>query len=543
MMKTALTRIAKISAPLILVALPFAFASVVSGVTTVALISLAAVVFALACYYFGLHRIDFDEKSVAQRMIIVALLVLTLLFSFFVCAISIEDAWLIKYPFEKSVDEYGCYPQMFDAFKKGRLDIDTDYDLTVLESLENPYDPMQRYAATGEKNGVIWDRAYFENKLFSYFGVAPVLLVYFPIYFLTGSIPSDALTAAIITAVSAIALMLLLIELIRHSGERVPFLLLFFGCVTLPCGALLWSSLTCANFYHIALLSGICSTSCFLLFLLKAYHTDGPLRKLLLVLSGISLACIAASRPNMLIYFIVAIPLIISACKKKSKQLKSLWLDVLAFSVPIVVLGSLIALYNLLRFGSIFEFGATYQLTITDTSNYSLSLAMLLPAIYHYFLHPPAFDRIFPFLHPVGRTYKSYGSAKYVYLDKSLGAIFLPTTLGVLLTPFVLKTKREKSTAYLAIFAVLAIAWFDMCFGGVHLRYQADIMFVLTLLGIYLLLRLVAQSQKGSLSRAYFFGIVLMLFVTTFLVEIPLCIDNERDMILKYHPEIIRFFL
>ena len=50
-----------------------------------------------------------------------------------------------------SVDDYGCYPQMFDAFQKGQLNIDTDYDLSILEKLENPYDTAARREATGEK--------------------------------------------------------------------------------------------------------------------------------------------------------------------------------------------------------------------------------------------------------------------------------------------------------------------------------------------------------------------------------------------------------
>lgn len=538
-MKKHIPLITRFLLPLFIFALPFIFVSVYTGNKTIILVSLLSVAAALLFVYFGWHRIDYDRESKKQKAIITCLLTLTVIFSFFVCAVSIENEWVFAYPLEKSVDDYGCYPQMFDAFKKGQLNIDTEFDLTIFETLENPYDPNQRFEITGEKHGVFWDRALFDGKLYSYFGVAPIFFIYFPFYFLTGAIPSDALACAIITSLAAVVLMLLLLEFINRLKAKIPFLLLLLSLVTLPCGALLWSSLTCANFYHIAVLFGILAVSSFFLFLLKSENSFGKKRFLLLFLSGLSLGATVASRPNLVVYFIIAIPFIVSLIKSS----RSRAFDIVSFLVPLVSAGILIMIYNYLRFGSVFDFGSAYQLTVSDTSKYRFSFSLIIPAVYHYFVHAPSLDRIFPYIHPVSRVFNSYGNTPYVYLDKTVGAFFFPAAWGIFLVPFVLKdNKKARNAAYLAIVSVVAVAVIDMCFGGVHLRYAADIMFVLTLLGILMLLLLVGEQDRSSAKFAITFSIVSLLLITTVLVELPLCFDNERDMILHYHPEFFKLF-
>lgn len=538
-MRKNLHLITRFLIPLFIFALPFVFVSVFTGNKTIILASLVSLVVGLICVYFGWHRTDYDKNSKKQKTVISIILALTVAFSFFVCAISIEKEWVFDYPLEKSVDAYGCYPQMFDAFQKGQLNIDTDFDLTVFETLENPYDPNQRLALTGEKHGVFWDRAYFDGKLFSYFGVAPIFLIYFPFYFLTGHIPSDALACAVITALASVVLILLLLELINRLNTKVPFLLLILGMISLPCGALLWSSLTCANFYHIAVLFGILSITSFFLFLLKGERSFGKRRFVFLALSGVFLASTVASRPNLVIYLIVALPIFVSMLKDS----KTRFSDISSFLVPTILLGALIMVYNHLRFGSPFDFGAAYQLTVFDVSKYSFSFSLIIPAIYHYFVHAPSVNRLFPYIHPVGRIFNSYGKTPFIYLDKTVGAFFFPAAWGVFLTPFVFaNNKKARNTAYLSLVSVVIVAIIDMCFGGVHLRYVADIMFVLTLLGILTLLLFVGNQKRGSAKFAIAFSVVTALLIATVFVEIPLCFDNERDMILHYHPEFFKIF-
>lgn len=525
--------------PLIAVCLPFFVLAFLTF--NYALLFLAAAVTVCAVYVYAkrLHNVDFDADSREQKQIFAFTAAVLVLFSFLVCAISIEDEWMYDYPLKKSVDNYGCYPQMFDAFQKGQLNIDTEYDLAVFEKLENPYDPVERYKATGEKQGVFWDRAYYDGKLYSYFGIAPIVFLYYPIYFITGSIPSDALAAAVITAISACFMLGIMYEFFRRTERKVPFLLVLLGGIASTCGALLWSSQTCANFYHIAVLSGICSVCAFFYNVMRAQALpDGIKRKLIFAFSGICVAAIAASRPNMVLYVFIALPMLISVIRKREYGVKSLWLDITAFCLPMILLGSLLMLYNYSRFGSPFDFGSAYQLTLADTATYSFSGMLVSPAIYHYFLQPPSFNGTFPYIHPIAQKMANYGVDRAVYVARSIGALYIPCTWGMGIVATLKRDRLKFITALTAVAAVVLMAIFDFCFGGVHLRYLADIMFVVSLIGIYALIYAVGAADRSNWRYVALYTIVVCILLGTVFVEIPLMFDNERIMIYRFHREI-----
>lgn len=474
-----------------------------------------------------------------QNIIFVIVMLASMAFAFFVCAVSIENEWTHDYPLPGSVDDYGCYPQMFDAFQKGRLDIDTDFDLSRLASLENPYDRNARFEALGVRNGVFWDRAYYNGKLYSYFGIAPVIFLYYPFYFLTGRVLSDALTATILVCVSCVALMLILRELVGRLSYSVPFPLFALGAGCLPFGALLYSTETCANFYHIAVLAGISAVSCTFLFLLYAEKSHKAKRKIFFVLAGICAACILATRPNLMLYTPAALPLIIALIIKRPNGTKSLILDAVSFAAPAIAGCALIMVYNHARFGSAFDFGNNYQLTLWDMSTITFSVTMIIPALFHYFLHPPLVDGAFPFLHPSTVRLSDYGVNRPVYVAGSVGAICFPCTWGLAYLPYVLKGTGKKSviTAVLATFGVFAIAVTDMSYAGIHLRYAADIMFVLTLGGVFGFVAAVGKLKSNRRHYRVLYTVAVLLFVVTAIIDIALCFDNERDMIYKFHRE------
>lgn len=529
--------------PLVAICLPFLLMLYLTENRIITTMLIFVAVCGIIIYAKGLHRVDFNPDSRNQKAVFALIIAVLVITSFFLCAVSIEKEWLHSYPLEGSIDDYGCYPQMFDAFQKGQLNIDTDYDLSVLEALENPYNTAERRNATGEKFGVIWDRAYYEGKLYSYFGIAPVIFLYYPVYFITGAVLSDALAAAIMVGIACIFLSLILWELCRRLPYKIPFLLLILGAITLPCGSLLWATETCANFYHLAVLSGICAVSSFFWLILVAERSaDGFWRKALFAFAGISVAAIVASRPNMVIYVIIALPLLISIIIKHKNGIKSLFADIAAFCLPMFMLGGLIMAYNYARFGSPFDFGSNYQLTLTDTSTYKFSSTLILPAFFHYFINPPLIDDVFPYIHPNSHKLADYGVKRLVYTDKTVGALYFPAVWGCVFLPLIRKHKIKLFTGVMALISVVIIAIFDMVYAGVHLRYSADIMFILTLMGVYLLVALVGKAKKGSLVYTAIYTAVIILFALTVVIEIPLCFDNERDMILKYHKEFYNLF-
>ena len=502
-----------------------------------ALAALLAGAAAFAAVSFGLHRVIFDNKNRAHRAVYAACALCAVLFSFAVGAVSIQGEWTLDYPLPGSVDDYGCYPQVFDSFMKGRTDIDTDYDLSVFEKLENPYDTAARRKLTGERYGVTWDRAYYNGRLYSYFGAAPVVFLYFPFYFLTGRVPSDALAACIMAAVAAAAMFAVLRQLVSRLNYGVPLLLMCLGGLCLPFGALLWPTVTNANFYHLAVLSAIASVCCTFTNLLAADSSKGAPRKTFFAFAGVCAACVVGSRPTHAVYLLAAAPLIIKIIKERRLGAKSVAFDALAFGLPLFSLGALIMVYNNARFGSPFDFGNNYQLTLWDMSLIKPSITLLLPAFFHYFLHVPLIDSKFPFLHPASARLSDYGVNRGVYVSDSVGALFFPCVYGAALLPYSLKESGKTAgySASIAVAAAFVLAVFDMNYAGVHLRYAADIMFVLSFAGVFGFVAAVGRLISRGKRFADVYCIAAAAFTITVLVSLALCFDNERDMIMKYH--------
>ncbi len=75
-----------------------------------------------------------------------------------------------------------------------------------------------------------------------------------------------------------------------------------------------------------------------------------------------------------------------------------------AFGFPFLAGALLLAWYNFVRFGSVFEFGFRYAITMLDQNRYHnvlFSPAYLLPNTYLYLFNAPSLDSIFPFVRPL----------------------------------------------------------------------------------------------------------------------------------------------
>ena len=89
------------------------------------------------------------------------------------------DKYYLRMPldYETFKVDKNPYPLLFEGFLDGHLYINIVPD-PKLGLLENPY-------AYRPNVDYLWDFCYYNNHYYIYFGVAPVILFYFPIYFIT----------------------------------------------------------------------------------------------------------------------------------------------------------------------------------------------------------------------------------------------------------------------------------------------------------------------------------------------------------------------
>jgi hypothetical protein len=152
-----------------------------------------------------------------------------------------------------------------------------------------------------------------------------------------------------------------------------------------------------------------------------------------------------------------------------------------------------------MRFGGFFDFGTAYQLTVADTSYYSVGAHGLMPSIFHYFLQGFKFTGEFPF---IGFDYiapSDYG--RYVYIDSGLGIFAMPFMLTLLLSPVVFKKKsigkNKKILFATALVSLPVTAFLNFCLGGVIFRYTSDI----SLLAAFLAAVIALETAESTLAK------------------------------------------
>ena len=151
-------------------------------------------------------------KKISPTWIAIVICVSTM----FIYCMSYTDIQTISYPLNKIMSSYDPYVQQFDAFNKGQLHIDWPVDEKLME-LDNPYDPEAR-----EGLDYLWDRALYNGKYYSYFGVTPIITVMYPFYLVSGMLPGALLIQLVYLAIFSVVFPKLVMILLDRYGEKVP---------------------------------------------------------------------------------------------------------------------------------------------------------------------------------------------------------------------------------------------------------------------------------------------------------------------------------
>lgn len=404
------------------------------------------------------------------------------------------------YPLKNPLESYNCHVQQFDAFQKGQIELDIVPD-PILATLANPYDRQERDAS---KANYLWDRCYYKGSYYSYFGIAPILLVYEPFYILTGRLPSNLTASFLLCCGACILIAFVLLEFMLQAGASISrWRYLLYYLAVLAAGLVLLP-LVYQDQYYLAYQCMMLAFSGFVLALLRLIRQPAWRKRLVyLFAAGCCCALILYSRTQALLFcLILGAPVLWKVLRDRSQSLPKRWAQVCSFLVPSVIAVVWQFCFNAARFGNPFDFGASYQLTVSDIRENHLRLSAILPSIKAYFLHPPEVNAHFPWL----RFTEFYdGEAGiYLYSDKTLGILNFPILLFCLYPIFQTQNRVKFGSRIqwlLYALAPFAIAWFDYCLAGSNLRYVCDISLPLILMaawgGILLDKRFLADSAAA----------------------------------------------
>ncbi len=391
--------------------------------------------------------------------------------------------------------------ELVDAFENGQLHLLREVEDELL-ALENPYDRSQRSGISAA-----WDHVMYNGKYYSYYGIAPVILLFLPYHLITGAYFPCNWAVFLFGALGLVFLALAFKKFVYSLFSDIPFGV-YVSCLTMllaACG--IWYCFVTPNFYEIAQNSGFMfvTLGAYLMFSSGIFEADKKINKVLLAFSSASLSFAVLARPTTAVWCVAAVVIIaygfvthyksMSHIQKLSYMLSSL--------LPFAAIGGIQMIYNYLRFDSFFDFGIQYSLTINDFTRSEFSINLALIGFYNFLLAFPVINTKFPFIH-ANFSDLDINGYYYVANDEAIGIFFraLPAVF-IFFAPSVFKTLDKKKRLFPSIiwllctlilpFAVIFSIWES----GYGVRYCVDFAWQM-LLGAFVIMFLYHRKNEAK---------------------------------------------
>ncbi|MDE5558701.1 MAG: hypothetical protein K2J32_13625 [Ruminococcus sp.] len=410
--------------------------------------------------------------------------------------------------------------QLVDAFEDGRTYL-LEGPNEALNSFDNPYDTQHRDAELSWNGFDVykyaWDHVYFDGKFYSYYGIAPVLLMFMPYHMITGYYFPDSAAVLIFSIVGIIGLSFLFVKLIKKFFSNLPTGIFIMSLIIIQITSGIWYSIGRPNFYEIAMSAGFAFMTWAFYFLISANIIgQGKISFIKTAVSSLLFALAVLSRPTTVLYCICSAIFMVCAVPKFRNENKKLFnkksIGYLCCAIlPMACLGIVQMYYNYARFGSPFEFGIQYSLTINNFRNTQFHWRLSLIPLWNYLFNPPVFSTSYPF---ISATFQYMEVGGFFYSDSLAthnvcGLFFLALPMfAYLLTGKALKTisdKRERIKKLLYIlFPCVVIPLIIICSvweSGYAVRYMADFAWHM-LIGAYVIIYcLYLKTQNVTIKK------------------------------------------
>jgi len=444
-----------------------------------------------------------------------------LLIGAMICAICLGLTWLIwsSNCTHWRINACRNYDDLTYALANGQFHLLPNVDPRIIE-LENPYDYYAREDAGVVK--IAWDNAYYNGKYYCYFGIVPVLLTYLPYYLLTGTMIENVTVILIFSILMVIGCFFLTYQMMKKWCRNIPF---FAWPVIsmLLCFAENYVFLYMRpEFYNVPILTANALTVWGLGIWMKGIQSEKG-RWSWYFLGSLCMSLVAGSRPQMLLMSLLAVPLFWEEviCKRELFSKKGLR-DTIAICLPYIVIGAGLMYYNYARFGSVFEFGATFNLTTNDMTRRGFNLDRLGGGLYTFFFQPPTYIGTFPYLQ--GSAISSRYMGKMI-IEFMFGGIFITNIItwmnfSVVYMRDVLRKYKVLALVCMSLAMAFVLGSVDATIAGVLHRYTADMALVVLLPACIIMMVLLDYVAKDK-GRAYHIlsGFLIISFMALILFD------------------------
>lgn len=431
------------------------------------------------------------------------------------------------------------HQKLTQAIMDGRLYLDEEPP-QYLEEMDNPYDFNQReYLQVRHKDQpeYKWDYAYYDGKYYIYFGILPVLLIYLPVYALTGIMLRTDLVVGMLSILLIGACFWLVREIFSRWFKSSSYLLYPVLSTALFFGSGVTVLMRNPAVYETCIIMGLVSALAGLASWIRAGQGE-KLKIRYLLLGSLLIASTAASRPQFLLTMVFGLVLFLPEfVEEKRFHLVKNWKQILSLCIPFIIVAAAVMTYNYVRFQSPFEFGSTYNLTTNDVTHRGWNLARVGNGIYEYLLRPLHVTTQFPFL--------SFQELETGYIGETVyephfgGAIWYNPLIFLIFGGILFSRKKGaeqkhpsvlKAMMIASVISIVVMIAADANMGGIVERYQSDFLWLLYIIIILCIVTKLNGITDAAQRVSFRNKIVVLTLLTIFLNFLLLWIDDICDV-------------
>ena len=403
----------------------------------------------------------------------IAIILFTVVEIIFCSMIFFSNLQHMRYDF----DHHHQYQDLAHSFKEGKVSLDYPASDEFLK-LSNPYDTNLRIRSNLEMNSdFIWDTSFYKGKYYVYFGVVPVITSYLPYHLITGRDLQNHHIVYVMVILTVISFLYLMYQIIKRWFSKTSLGMFLLLSILLINSSGLLLLCRCHDLYSIPIVYSLFLVSLGLGLWISAYDKKNDNQNIVKLIAGsLCMALVAGCRPQFLIGSFFIFPIFLNYFIKDKKITKRKILEMCALLIPYIIVAIPLMIYNYVRFGSVFDFGANYNLTTNDMTKRGFVFDRIFPGLYYLLFAIPDIKPVFPFLNSqlVQTTYLG------LTIHEPLFGGFLTCNLICAITMFLPKLKKlfeNKEVYYLALLStvfayIIVIADTEMA--GILNRYTCD---------------------------------------------------------------------
>jgi len=431
------------------------------------------------------------------------------------------------------------YQELARALKDGTVVIAEEPDAALIAK-ENPYDTS---ALLAEGIPFKMDYAYYDGHYYAYFGIVPELLFYLPYHLITGRDLQNYMVIFALYCGLLIGVFGSLWELVHRFAKKVPFLVYLMTAVSISLMPHYVFVVARPDIYNVPVMAG----NAFIWLGAYCWLRTGSgccrpkCRALWYGLGAFFVAAVMGCRPQMILYGIVLFAvLLLPDIWKNRKNWKQYSKEILAFCVPVLIVGIVVFWYNYARFGSGLSFGASYSLTSNDMNNRGFNFSRILYGLYAFILQPPVINAEYPFLQSAELECSymgkhicefSYGGMLWVYP-------LVISLLYVALGGWKKLTKQQKGFIGGLCAVSFIVAAFDITAAGILQRYMCDMAFGFALAAVFVIMLLVDKYNGSELSVWIVKGSYLCVCVGLIISFLTVITSADSICLQNYNPKL-----